>query len=252
MRPTTQDYIQMICDDFIELHGDRRFGDYSAIIGGFARIGGTRTAIVGQEKGRTTREKLKRNFGMANPEGFRKALRIIKTAEKFDLPVISFIDTPGAYPGIGAEERGQPQAIAENLKEVFSIRTRIIVVIIGEGGSGGALAMAVGDRVLMMEHAIYSVISPEGCAAILWKSKERAPEAAASLRLTAKDCLELGVIDRIITEVHGASHRDPEGNAIAVKDEVLRELERLADTPIDSLLRQREAKYYAMGIFEEE
>ena len=250
-RPTTQDYIRIICDEFVELHGDRRFGDDPAVIGGLARIGERRLMIIGHEKGRTTAEKLKRNFGMANPEGFRKALRLMKMAEKFELPVLSFIDTPGAYPGVGAEERGQPQAIAENLKEVFGLRTPIVVVIIGEGGSGGALALAVGDRVFMMEHAIYAVISPEGCAAILWKSKEKAPEAASSLKLTAADCYELGVIDYIIEEVSGASHRDPEGNAEQIKELVLNTLESLQRIPIDQLLERREKKYFSMGFFEE-
>ncbi|MCK4237375.1 MAG: acetyl-CoA carboxylase carboxyltransferase subunit alpha [Candidatus Krumholzibacteria bacterium] len=250
MRPTTTSYIGIISEDFQELHGDRRFGDDPAVKGGLARIGERKIVIIGHEKGSTTKGKLKHNFGMAKPEGFRKALRIMKTAEKFKLPILSLIDTPGAYPGVGAEERGQPQAIAENLKEIFQIRTPVVVVIIGEGGSGGALAIAVGDRVLMMENAIYSVISPEGCAAILWKSREKAPEAAECLRLTAADCFELGVVDRIIEEVHGASHRDPEGNGSRLRDVVLEEFEALDDVPIDILLRRREEKYYSMGIFE--
>jgi len=188
---------------------------------------------------------------MACPEGFRKALRLMKVAEKFKLPILSFIDTPGAYPGVGAEERGQPQAIAENLKEVFELKTPIVVVVVGEGGSGGALALAIGDRVFMMEHAIYSVISPEGCAAILWKSKEKAPEAASSLKLTASDCYELGVIDDVIEEISGASHRDPEGNAERIKELVLNSLESLQRIPIDRLLERREQKYFSMGFFEQ-
>lgn len=251
-RPTAQDYIGRICEEFTELHGDRRFGDDPAVIAGLARIDGRRIAVVGQEKGRTTREKIKRNFGMASPEGFRKALRVMKTAEKFGLPVLSLVDTPGAHPGIGAEERGQPQAIAENLKELFLVRTPIVVVIIGEGGSGGALALAIGDRVLMMENAVYSVISPEGCAAILWKSRERAPDAAQSLRLTARDCFELGVVDRIIEEIHGASHRDPDSNAENLKRIVVDEIDSVGQLPIEEVLDERRRKYYSMGVFEEE
>lgn len=249
-RPTTQDYISMICDDFLELHGDRRFSDDTAVVGGLAWIDRTRVVVIGHEKGGTTKERLRRNFGMARPEGFRKAFRLIRMAEKFKLPVVSLIDTPGAYPGVGAEERGQPEAIASNIKEVFDVHTPILIVIIGEGGSGGALAIAIGDRVLMMEHAIYSVISPEGCAAILWKSKEKAPDAAESLRLTAADCLELGVVDRIIEEVHGAAHRDPEGNAAQLREIILAELAHLQATSIDLLLKRREEKYFSIGIFE--
>ena len=207
--------------------------------------------IMGHEKGGKTRERISRNFGMARPEGFRKSLRLLKMAEKFSMPVLSIIDTPGAYPGIDAEQRGQPRAIADNLKEVFGIRTPIVVVIIGEGGSGGALALAVGDSILMMEHAVYSVISPEGCAAILWKSKEKAPEAASSLRLTSEDCLRFGIIDNIIEEVHGAAHRDPEGNAQKIAEHVASELKKLQKHPIDILLKRREEKFYAMGEFEE-
>jgi acetyl-CoA carboxylase carboxyl transferase subunit alpha len=249
-RPTTQDYISRICDEFIELHGDRLFSDDAAVIGGLAWIDRTRVVIIGHEKGATTKERLKRNFGMARPEGFRKALRLMRMAEKFALPIVSFIDTPGAYPGVGAEERGQPEAIARNLKEVFNVRTPILVVVIGEGGSGGALAIAIGDRVLMMEHAVYSVISPEGCAAILWKSKDRAPDAASSLRLTAADCLELGVVDTVIEEIHGAAHRDPEGNAAQLKGIILTELAHLQASSIDLLMRRREDKYFSIGVFE--
>ena len=251
-RPTAQDYIGRICEEFTELHGDRRFGDDPAVIAGLARIDGRRIAVVGQEKGRTTREKIKRNFGMASPEGFRKALRVMKTAEKFGLPVLSLVDTPGAHPGVGAEERGQPQAIAENLKELFLVRTPVVVVVIGEGGSGGALALAIGDRVLMMEHSVYSVISPEGCAAILWKSRERAPDAAQSLRLTARDCFELGVVDRIIDEINGASHRAPDRNAENLKRIVVDEIDSLGQLSIEEVLDERRRKYYSMGVFEEE
>lgn len=249
MRPTMKRYVDLICDEFIELHGDRRFGDDTAVIGGLARIGGRRLVIVGHEKGGSTREKLNRNFGMASPEGFRKALRILRMAEKFSLPVFSFIDTPGAYPGVGAEERGQPQAIAENLEELFKIRVPIVVVIIGEGGSGGALALAIGDRILMLEHAIYSVISPEGCAAILWKSREKAPDAAAALKLTSRDCYELGVVDYIIDEVSGASHRNPEATARSIRDTVLHEFDVLEQVETEELIERREKKFSSMGSF---
>lgn len=249
-RPTMANYIDLICDEFQELAGDRAFGDDAAIVGGLARIGDLRLVIVGHEKGRTTPGRIKHNFGMANPEGFRKALRIMKLAEKFRLPIVSFIDTPGAYPGVGAEERGQPRAIALNLKEAFGLRTPIVVVIIGEGGSGGAMALAIGDRILMMEHAIYSVISPEGCAAILWKSREKAPDAAASMRLTAADCLELGVIDVVIEELHGASHRDHKGNAMQLRGILVSEIETIEESSIDVLMKRRENKFYSMGIIE--
>ena len=250
-RPTTQDYISRICDEFIELHGDRRFGDDTAVIGGLGWIDKTRVIIIGHEKGATTKERLRRNFGMARPEGFRKALRLMRMAEKFALPIVSFIDTPGAYPGVGAEERGQSEAIARNLKEAFDVHTPIVAAVVGEGGSGGALAIAIADRVLMMQHAIYSVISPEGCAAILWKSKDKAPDAAASLRLAASDCLELGVVDVVIEEVHGAAHRDPEGNAARLTEIILSELADLQATSIDLLMRRREEKYFSIGVFEE-
>ncbi|MBN1164208.1 MAG: acetyl-CoA carboxylase carboxyltransferase subunit alpha [Candidatus Krumholzibacteriota bacterium] len=252
LRPTILDYIDAICDEFEELHGDRLFGDDPAVIAGIGRIDKLRLMIYGHAKGRNTQERIRHNFGMAKPEGFRKILRVMRMAEKFRLPVLSFIDTPGAYPGVGAEERGQPEAIAENLKQAFNIKTPILVIVIGEGGSGGALALAVGDRTFMMEHAIYSVISPEGCAAILWKSREKAPEAAASLRLTAADCLEFGVIDGILREVHGAAHRDPQGNAAMIKEKILDEVEALGRINPDSMLRQREEKFLAMGIFEED
>jgi len=251
LRPTALDYIGLMCGEFEELHGDRFFRDDPAVIGGIADMDGRRVMIVGHEKGRNTREKVERNFGMASPEGFRKSLRLMRTAEKFRLPVLSIVDTPGAYPGLGAEERGQPRAIAENLKQVFEIDTPIVVVIIGEGGSGGALALAVGDSVLMMEHAVYSVISPEGCAAILWKSREKAPDAAEALRLTADDCLRLRVVDRIIEEAGGAAHRDPEANAARIKGEVLEELERIESVQPDMLLERRREKFYSIGIFDE-
>lgn len=251
MRPTAIDYIRMICEEFEELHGDRLFRDDPAVIGGLAVIGGRKIMVVAHEKGRNTREKITRNFGMASPEGFRKALRLMKTAEKFGMPILSIVDTPGAYPGVEAEERGQPRAIADNLQQVFDIDTPIVVVIIGEGGSGGALALAIGDSVLMLEHSIYSVISPEGCAAILWNSKEKAPDAAEALRLTADDCLKFNVIDRIIMESRGAAHRDPEGTARRVKEEVLAEFGKIESVQADLLLERRRQKFSEMGAFEE-
>jgi acetyl-CoA carboxylase carboxyl transferase subunit alpha len=250
-RPTATDYIDLMCDEFQELAGDRLFGDDAAIIGGLARIDDLRLVVVGHEKGKTTPGRIKHNFGMARPEGFRKAQRIMKLAEKFGLPIVSLIDTPGAYPGVGAEERGQPRAIAHNIQEAFGLRTPIIVVIIGEGGSGGALALAIGDRVLMLEHSIYSVISPEGCAAILWKSKTKAPDAAAALRLTAADCLEHGVVDLVIEELHGASHRDPKGNAGHLREILTAEIRALESISVDLLLKRRQNKFSAMGIIED-
>ncbi len=251
MRPTSIDYIRLMCEEFEELHGDRIFRDDPAVVGGIASMGGSRIMIVAHEKGRNTRERLSRNFGMANPEGFRKALRLMKTAEKFGMPILSIVDTPGAYPGVEAEERGQPRAIADNLQQAFDIDTPIVVVIIGEGGSGGALALAVGDSVLMLEHSIYSVISPEGCAAILWKSREKAPDAAEALRLTAEDCLRLKVIDRIVEESRGAAHRDPEGTALRIRDEVLAELERIGALEADLLLERRRERFSRIGAVEE-
>ncbi len=248
-RPTTMQYIKNICDDFQELHGDRLYGDDPAVVGGLASIGGKRIMLVGHEKGLNTRERLKRNFGMASPEGFRKSLRLMNMAAKFKVPILLFVDTPGAYPGVGAEERGQPGAIASNLKELFRIRTPITVIIIGEGGSGGALALAVGDRVLMMRHSIYSVISPEGCAAILWKNKEKAPEAASTLRLTSRDCLRLKVVDSIIEELGGAAHRDPQGNSKQLKEIIIRETEILEKRPVDRLLDERIKRFSDIGVF---
>jgi len=248
-RPTTIQYIKYICDDFKELHGDRLYGDDPAVVGGLASIGDRRIMLLGHEKGLNTRDRLKRNFGMASPEGFRKSLRLMRMAEKFKIPIVSFVDTPGAYPGVGAEERGQPVAIASNLREMFRIRTPILVIIIGEGGSGGALALAVGDRVLMMRHSVYSVISPEGCAAILWKNREKAPEAASTLRLTARDCLRLKVIDSIIEEPGGAAHRDPQGNARQIKEIILREMEVLEKKSKDRLLDERMKRFSEIGVF---
>lgn len=249
-RPTALQYIKDIFDEFLEFHGDRYYGDDPAVVGGLASLQGRRVMVVGHEKGRNTRDRLKRNFGMASPEGFRKSLRLMNLAGKFGLPVISFVDTPGAYPGVEAEERGQSVAIASNLKNLFNISTPIMIVIIGEGGSGGALALAIGDIVLMMEHAVYSVISPEGCAAILYKNKEKAPEAASSLRLTSADCMELGVIDAVINERAGAAHRDPHGNAEELKKMILEKLVELEGIPGDALLRDRVEKFSRIGIFD--
>ncbi|PYM75392.1 MAG: acetyl-CoA carboxylase carboxyl transferase subunit alpha, partial [Candidatus Rokuibacteriota bacterium] len=221
-RPHTRDLFKLLFDDFIELHGDRMYGDDAAIVGGLARFEGRGIVVVGHQKGRDTREKIARNFGMPHPEGYRKALRLMHLAQKFGKPVVTFIDTPGAYPGLGAEERGQAEAIARNLKEMAALRVPILSVVTGEGGSGGALAIGMGNRVLMLEYAIYSVISPEGCAAILWGDAAKAPEAAESMRITAPDLLRLGVIDAIVPEPVGGAHRDWEGAAGNLR-EALRE-----------------------------
>jgi acetyl-CoA carboxylase carboxyl transferase subunit alpha len=207
-RPYTLDYVEHLMTDWVEVHGDRRFGDDPAIVSGLATFRGRSVAVIGHQKGRTTKSRIHRNFGQPRPEGYRKALRLMKMAEKFHLPVLTFVDTPGAYPGIGAEERGQAEAIARNLIEMAALRTPIVVTITGEGGSGGALALGIGDRVFMLEYSIYSVISPEGCAAILWKDQERKIEAAEALRLTAPDLLELGVVDAVIPEPAGGAHAD--------------------------------------------
>src|SRR3989338_7021458 len=209
-RPYTLDYIRLLMSDFVELHGDRQFADDFAIVAGLAKLNGHHVMVIGHQKGRDTNDKIRRNFGCAHPEGYRKAMRLMHLAEKMHLPVIIFIDTPGAYPGIGAEERGQAQAIAENLKHMMGIKTPIIATIIGEGGSGGALGIGVADKVLILEHAYYSVISPEGCASILWRSSLKAPEAAEALKLTAEDLIKFGVVDEIIPEPQGGAHRDPE------------------------------------------
>ena len=246
-RPTTTDYVEKICDDFLELAGDKVFGDDKAILTGLARIGDRRFLLVGHRKGRTTKERMAYNFGCAHPEGYRKALRKMKLAAKLRLPIVTLINTPGAYPGIGAEERGQAAAIAENILEMLELRTPILVIVIGEGGSGGALGIGVGDRVFMLEHSYYSVISPEGCAAILWKDGERTPDAAESLGLTAPDLLGHGLIDGIIPEPRGGAHRDPAATAAAVKKTVLEELDALARQPVDELLRRRREKYRRAG-----
>ena len=251
-RPYTLDYIKMITDEFIELHGDRKFGDDPAIVGGIGSIDGQTFYIIGHQKGRGTKERIKRNFGQPHPEGYRKALRLMKQAEQFRKPVLTFVDTPGAYPGVGAEERGQAGAIAENLMEMSRLRTQIISIVIGEGGSGGALALSVADRLYMLENSIYSVISPEGCAAILWKKNgdigtQEYEKAAAALKLTASDLFELGVIDGIIKEPSGGAHRDPEETANTVKKTVLKTLKELQELPIEELLERRYEKLRRIG-----
>ena len=246
-RPTATDYVEKIMDDFIELAGDKAFGNDPAIATGLARIGDLRFMLIAQRKGRTTKERMAYNFGCAHPEGYRKALRKMKLAEKLGLPIVSLINTPGAYPGIGAEERGQATAIAENILAMLGLRVPILVIVIGEGGSGGALGIGVGDRVLMMEYAYYSVISPEGCAAILWKDAERTPEAAEALRLTAPDLEKLGLIDGIIPEPPGGAHRAPLAAMAEVKNAVLRELESLRRIRPDELVARRREKYRHAG-----
>jgi acetyl-CoA carboxylase carboxyl transferase subunit alpha len=245
-RPFTLDYINLMFTEFVELHGDRNYGDDHAIVGGLARFDGQPVMVIGHQKGRDTKEKVFRNFGMPNPEGYRKALRLMQMAEQFKLPVITFVDTPGAYPGIGAEERGQAEAIARNLREMASLKTPIIVCITGEGGSGGALAIAVGDRILMLEHSVYAVISPEGCAAILWSDGTKGEQAAEALKPTAKDIIKLGVIDEIISEPIGGAHRDYEGTAKNMKEAIARNLAELNRLSADELVQGRYEKFRAM------
>jgi acetyl-CoA carboxylase carboxyl transferase subunit alpha len=246
-RPYTLDYIHMIMVDFIELHGDRLFHDDKAIVGGFAKMDGEEVLVVGHQKGRDTKENLMRNFGSAHPEGYRKAMRLMELAEKFAIPIVAFIDTPGAYPGIGAEERGQANSIAHNLREMISLKVPIIVVVIGEGGSGGALGIGIGDRVYVMENSYYSVISPEGCAAILWKDRLKAPEASEVLKLTAKDLLKLKIIDGEIPEPLGGAHRAPEQAAQSLKKCIKKALKELKGIPADRLLEERYEKFRKMG-----
>src|SRR6478752_1215290 len=226
-RPYTYDYLQVICEEFQELAGDRAFADDAAIVGGLARINGRSVVVIGHQKGRDTKSKIRRNFGMPRPEGYRKALRLMKMAERFKLPVLTFIDTPGAYPGVGAEERGQSEAIARNLMEMSELRVPIICTVIGEGGSGGALAIGVGDRTIMLQYSTYSVISPEGCASILWKSADKAKEAAEALALTAPRLLECGLIDKVVREPLGGAHRDPHSIAVRLKAVLLNQLDDL-------------------------
>lgn len=250
-RPYTQDYINYIMTDFIEFHGDRKFGDDKAIMGGFAKIDKRKVLVIGHQKGRDIKQQVERNFGCAHPEGYRKALRLMKLAEKFNIPVVSFIDTPGAYPGVEAEERGQAEAIATNLKEMSVLEVPIIVVVIGEGGSGGALGIGVGDRICVLENAYYSVISPEGCSAILWKKKGSAEQAAEALKLTAKDLLNLEIIDEVIVEPLGGAHRNYEETAKNVKEAILRYLNELQEIDTEELIKQRYQKYRKFGAFKE-
>ena len=250
-RPYTLDYINLIFNDWVELHGDRLFADDPAIVSGFAKLEGIPFTIVGHQKGRTVEEKIKRNFGMPHPEGYRKALRVMKTGAKFGRPIIAFIDTPGAFPGIGAEERGQAMAIAVNIKEMAVLPVPIIVIVTGEGGSGGALAIGVGDRVYMQENAMYSVISPEGCASILWRDQKYKDKAAESLKITAKDLLKMGVIDGIIPEPPGGAHRDPEGAAKILKKTILNTYRELSKIKGDELIFKRIEKFGKMGFFKE-
>ncbi len=250
-RPYTMDYLIRVFTDFQELHGDRCFADDHAIIGGVARLEGTPVMVIGQQKGRDTKEKLQRNFGMPRPEGYRKALRLMHMAERFKLPILTFIDTPGAYPGIGAEERGQSEAIARNLYVMSGLRTPIICTVIGEGGSGGALAIGVGDRSLMLQYSTYSVISPEGCASILWKSAEKAEEAAEALGITSARLLELGLVDRIIKEPLGGAHRDVDAIAENIRQALIDELGKLTTASIDELLESRYQRLMAYGEFTE-
>lgn len=250
-RPYTLDYIRSLFTDFVELKGDRLFRDDPAIVGGWARFDERPVVVIGHQKGRDTKENLRRNFGMPHPEGYRKALRLMQMASRFGAPIITFIDTPGAYPGLGAEERGQAEAIARNLETMASLETPIIAVVIGEGGSGGALALAMADRVLMLQHAIYSVISPEGCAAILWNDASQKERAAEALKLTAEDVLELGVVDEIIPEPPGAAHSDADATKRAVGEVMARHLKELAKINPKKLIQSRAKKYMEMGSFAE-
>ena len=251
LRPFTLDYVRVLVRDFVELHGDRGFADDPAIVAGFGFLGDRAVAIVGHQKGRDTKEKIRRNFGMPRPEGYRKAFRVMRLAEKFGRPVVSFVDTPGAYPGMDSEERGVAEAIARNLLEMARLKTPIVAVVTGEGGSGGALGIGIADVVLMLEHAVYSVISPEGCAAILWKDQAKAKEAADAMRVTAADCKALGVVDDIIPEPAGGAHSDPMATIEAVGIRLLAELDRLSKRPLDQLLDARYRKFRAMGAWEE-
>jgi len=251
MRPYTADYLKLIAPDFQELHGDRMFADDSAIIGGIGRIDGRAAMFIGHQKGRDTKERVRRNYGMPKPEGYRKAQRLMKMAEKFSMPVVTFIDTPGAYPGMGAEERGQSEAIAHSLFLMAKLRTPIICIVIGEGGSGGALAIGVGDRLLMLQYSVYSVISPEGCASILWKSNEKAEEAAEAMRITADSLKDFGLIDEILPEPLGAAHRDPNAAAEVIRNALLKHLDDIDQLDMDQLLDQRQQRLASFGEFKE-
>ena len=251
-RPYTLDYIQRIFTDFEELKGDRAFADDPAIVCGVARLDGKPVAVIGEQKGRDTKEKIRRNFGMPRPEGYRKALRIMKLAERFRLPIYTFIDTPGAYPGVGAEERGQSEAIARNLFEMATLRTPIVCTVIGEGGSGGALAIGVGDRVLMLQYSIYSVISPEGCASILWKSADKASDAAEAMGITAERIKSLGLIDVVLKEPLGGAHRDADAMAAAIKKALIENMGRLERMSTEELLEARYKRFTSFGAFKED
>jgi acetyl-CoA carboxylase carboxyl transferase subunit alpha len=250
-RPYSLDYLSTIFTDFIELHGDRLFRDDPAIVGGWARLAGVSVMVVGHQKGRDTKENLKRNFGMPHPEGYRKALRLMETAAKFAAPVVTLIDTPGAYPGIGAEERGQSEALARNILEMAGLETPIVTCVIGEGGSGGALALGVADRVLMLENSIYSVISPEGCAAILWKDASQRERAAEALKLTAEDLLRLKLIDEVVPEPVGGAHVDPDATGESLREAMIRHVTELRKIRPEKLVKRRAEKYAAMGAFTE-
>lgn len=250
-RPYTLDYLSTIFTDFIELHGDRQFRDDPSIVGGWARINGQSVVVIGHQKGRDTKENLKRNFGMPHPEGYRKALRLMHLAAKFSAPVITLIDTPGAYPGLGAEERGQSEALARNIMEMAALPTPIVAVVVGEGGSGGALALGVADRILMLENSVYSVISPEGCAAILWKDASQRERAADALKLTAPDLERLGIIDEIIDEPTGGAHTDPEATGEALRESLIRHLAELHKFKSDKLIRRRAEKFGRIGAYSE-
>jgi acetyl-CoA carboxylase carboxyl transferase subunit alpha len=251
-RPKTSHYIQMIFENFIELHGDRTYGDDPAIVGGVCKFNGRSVVLIGHQKGADAKEMLYRNFGMPHPEGYRKALRLMKLAEVFGKPIVTMIDTPGAFPGVGAEERGQAEAIARNLETMIMLRVPIISIVIGEGGSGGALAIGMGDRILMLEHSIYSVISPEGCAAILWKDGRKGEVAAESLKLTSGDLYRLGVIDEVVSEPVGGAHRDPRRMAEALKEVVERHLRKLERMDLKELLEKRYEKFRRMGTFSDD
>jgi acetyl-CoA carboxylase carboxyl transferase subunit alpha len=250
-RPYTLDYIHMLCTDYCELHGDRMFGDDLAIVGGLARIDGRPVMIIGQQKGRDTKERVRRNYGMPKPEGYRKALRMMRTAERFGLPIITFIDTPGAYPGVSSEERGQSEAIARNLFEMATLRVPIISVVIGEGGSGGALAIGVCDRLLMLQYAVYAVISPEGCASILWKSADKKEAAAEAMGLTADRLSTLKLVDEVLPEPLGGAHRDSEAMAKVLKQALNRHLDALGELSADRLQESRQQRLAGFGVFSE-
>jgi len=251
MRPYTADYLSMIAPDFQELHGDRMFADDPAIIGGVGRLDGRPIMFIGHQKGRDTKERVRRNYGMPKPEGYRKAQRLMKMAEKFSLPIVTLIDTPGAYPGVGAEERGQSQAIAQSLYIMAKLGTPIISVVIGEGGSGGALAIGVSDRLLMLQYSIYSVISPEGCASILWKSADKAKDAAEAMRITAESLNEFGLVDEVLPEPLGAAHRDPSATADVIRNALLKHLTDVGQLDTDELLAQRQRRLAGFGQYKE-